>query len=375
MTKKKQNKAKSIKKANPKKKKASSEKKPSLTGSTSANFHEAGRSEYLAHFVFSSFGTSVPIPRQEDTGLDLHCTLGEREGQRLWPIASYSVQVKSNADPWLFADKRSIQWIVEHPLPVFLCVVDKKSASLSIYHTSPRFHIWVTGNELPRIEMIPESGSEGFGHPWGKVLKEDETPVIPDDGKFSLSAPIARFSIVEMLDAEFCKKIKQILRLWIESDRKNIFRIQAGTRTLETFSEYRTNVADYQRITTYSRNRVSEAERDQLLQSLVEQAKWLSNSFAMESDWQGFLYVEMLLRHLNALNYVIDGSHGYHLYEQLRKAFPHRNDSANSKFYSGLDGLSERIQDMTCDSINAAKQKATPSDGFMIDPEFTGEDQ
>ncbi len=59
-----------------------------LTGSTSANFHEANRSEYLAHFAFSSFGTSVPVPRPEDTGLDLYCTLTERVGQRIWPRAS-----------------------------------------------------------------------------------------------------------------------------------------------------------------------------------------------------------------------------------------------------------------------------------------------
>src|SRR4051812_610807 len=67
------------------------EKKPAMVGCTSANFHEASRSEYLAHYIFSSFGTSVPVPRQEDTGLDLYCTLTERIGQRIWPRAYYAV--------------------------------------------------------------------------------------------------------------------------------------------------------------------------------------------------------------------------------------------------------------------------------------------
>jgi hypothetical protein len=48
-----------------------------MTGSLSANLHEGSRSEYLAQFVFSSFGTAVPIPHQEDTGLDIYCTLLE----------------------------------------------------------------------------------------------------------------------------------------------------------------------------------------------------------------------------------------------------------------------------------------------------------
>src|SRR5689334_25386395 len=80
-------------------------------GSLSPNLHEGSRSEYLAQFVFSSFGTSVPIPHQEDTGLDLYCTLMERVDQRAWPRAYYSVQVKSTLDPWVFVSGESVRWL------------------------------------------------------------------------------------------------------------------------------------------------------------------------------------------------------------------------------------------------------------------------
>jgi hypothetical protein len=44
--------------------------------------HEGSRSEYLAQFVFSSFGTAIPVPHQEDSGLDIYCTLlGGTEAQ------------------------------------------------------------------------------------------------------------------------------------------------------------------------------------------------------------------------------------------------------------------------------------------------------
>jgi hypothetical protein len=52
--------------------------------------------------VFSVFGTSVPVLHQEDHGIDLLCSLTERKGRRAWPVAYYSVQVKSTGDPWLF---------------------------------------------------------------------------------------------------------------------------------------------------------------------------------------------------------------------------------------------------------------------------------
>jgi hypothetical protein len=72
---------------------------PKMPGSVAANLHEGSRSEYLAQFVFSSFGTAIPVPHQEDSGLDIYCTLLERDGQRAWPRAYYSVQVKSTMAP------------------------------------------------------------------------------------------------------------------------------------------------------------------------------------------------------------------------------------------------------------------------------------
>ena len=62
-----------------------------MPGSTSAGFHEGSRSEYLAQYVFASFGTVTVVPHQEDTGLDLYCTLTERLGRNIWPRAYFSV--------------------------------------------------------------------------------------------------------------------------------------------------------------------------------------------------------------------------------------------------------------------------------------------
>src|SRR6266568_9130174 len=95
------------------------------TGALAAYFHEGSRSEYLAQFAFSAFGTAIPVPHQEDTGLDLYCTLVERQGPRAWPRAYYSMQVKSGLTTWVFNSPESVRWIIEHPLPIFLCVVQK----------------------------------------------------------------------------------------------------------------------------------------------------------------------------------------------------------------------------------------------------------
>ena len=78
------------------------------TGSIAYNFHEGIRSEYLAQYIFASFGTAVLVGK-EDAGVDFSCTLCERIGLRAWPVAYFSVQVKSNQDPWEFSSEESVR--------------------------------------------------------------------------------------------------------------------------------------------------------------------------------------------------------------------------------------------------------------------------
>jgi hypothetical protein len=332
------------------KKKKSPKKDKSFIGCTAANLHEAGRSEYLAHYVFSSFGTSVPVPRQEDTGLDLYCTLTERVGQRLWPIASYCVQVKSTSDPWEFADVRSIQWIVEHPLPVFLCVVNKKTATLSVYHTSPRFFIWTALPELKRLVMLPGAKGKGYGMPW-----EEEDYKDAKDGEFHLSAPIAEFSLTEILDDEFHGKIRNVLHNWIVLDQRNVFRIQAGVRQFETISHYLTNDPTIPGHSRTWRTELNDDEFKKGLLTFVEHAKWLSHHLASKNDKRGFLRLDLFLRHLGAMDAITDGFYGSHLYSNLRQRFEPDEAVRRKEYFAGLDGLSKKLDELTAESILEAE--------------------
>lgn len=168
-----------------------------MPGSTSANFHEGSRSEYLAQYVFASLGTAVAVPHQEDTGLDIYCTLTERLGQEIWPQAYFSVQVKSNSTPWIFPNQQSVKWLIEHPLPVFLCVVDKAALALQVYHTCPRFFAWSLPPLPEKLELIPGAVGEGKCTQW-----EGGT-------SYSISAPILAFTVSDIHKEDFEKKSKR----------------------------------------------------------------------------------------------------------------------------------------------------------------------
>lgn len=166
--------------------------KATATGSISPNFHQAARSEYLAQYVFSMFGTSVLVPRQEDFGVDLYCTLfSEREGQRVWPIAYYSVQVKSDESSLIFSHSKSVEWIVEYPAPLLHCIIDKEGGQVRIYQTFARFGAAVAQTLPESLVLVPEGrGTDAMG-----AYGHD-----PATRNYLLGVPILKFKIKDLLD-------------------------------------------------------------------------------------------------------------------------------------------------------------------------------
>ena len=145
-------------------------------GAIAINLHEGSRSEYLAQYAFASMGTVIAIPHQEDSGIDLFCTLVERIGKRAWPQYYFAVQVKSTMKPWTFKSRESIEWLIRNPFPVLLCAVDKKNLRLRVYHTMPRFYVWSRPSLPETLVLIPEKTTEGTCSQW------------IDGERFSLSA-------------------------------------------------------------------------------------------------------------------------------------------------------------------------------------------
>ena len=200
-----------------------------MAGAVAANFHTGSRSEILADYLFSSWGTVSPVRRQDDYGVDLYCTLTERDGARARVQDYYAVQVKSDFTPWQFKDSDSIDWLVEHPVPLFLACVDKPGGVLSIYHLMPRFAVWAASQKLELLTLTPEIGEVGTWVQW------DES------GSFSLSAPILRVTLPDVLDAGRLQALRQVFKGWIQRDRENCDLIRAGLTRYRMPSAYRTN--------------------------------------------------------------------------------------------------------------------------------------
>src|SRR5258708_30927765 len=108
-----------------------------MPGAIAPNLHEGSRSEILADYLLSSWGTVTPVRRQDDYGIDLFCTLTEAVAQRARVRGYFTVQVKSTEDPWRLTDRESVEWLVHHPTPLFLCTVNKAENRVRVYQLFP----------------------------------------------------------------------------------------------------------------------------------------------------------------------------------------------------------------------------------------------
>src|SRR5579871_286183 len=181
------------------------------TGSYSPNAYQGHRSEMIATFFFSGFGTVIPVPRPADTGIDLYCTVTERAGKKAFPTHHFTVQIKSDTKPIEFPSQTSIETFIRHPLPFFLCIVDKKKQTLRVYSIDFRFNAWIN-HELPTSVRVVQRGA----------------PV--KAGNHYLSSPFIDAKFADIADSERITVFKQALLESISIENENLFRVRMGIR-------------------------------------------------------------------------------------------------------------------------------------------------
>lgn len=253
-------------------------------------FHEGSRSEYLAQYVFSSFGTASAIPHQEDHGFDLYCTLAQEAGRVAWADKPYSVQVKSDGKPWAFKNRESVEWFVRHPLPLFLCVVDKENLRLKVFQTGPKYYYWALNLALPdqlslHPDMDADEGKCSFWH---------------ESANASLGAAIADFTLEQLKDDDFFRRIRAVLDGWLDVEYANLFQITAGVRLWTSPDVYKTNtpIAEYAKGTGYQSGPVDSL--DQLKGPLAQMRHgvgWVLEQSLRLGDSRGALRAALFLHH------------------------------------------------------------------------------
>jgi hypothetical protein len=319
-------------------------------------FHEGSRSEYIAQYAFSGFGTASAIPHQEDHGFDLYCTLAQSEGAAAWAEKPYTVQVKSARQGWIFKNQKSVEWFIKHPLPLFLCVVDKRKLHFQIYQSTPKYYFWVSCQPYPNsLNLRPD-----------RKARKGECKFWQSGQSASLSAPILDFTLDQLAEAAFFQTAKEVLDSWLDLEYENLFRITAHIRQWAAPEFYRTNEPlrrswirdrpapsmpsqEYDDETRppgmvyQSGHEIGEREFREGLERLRHVFAWVMDQARTLEDWRGAVRAALLLRHFFPKE-GRDGSPSYvsGFCPYLDRLFGVKN---RPYAYATLDGLAKLIDE------------------------------
>lgn len=168
-------------------------------------------------------------------------------------------------------------------------MVDKTTARISVYQTTPRFYLWSLPPLPKRLQLLPGDGPIGACVNWASA----ET--------FSLSAPILEFTIQDMLQEGFQENAKAVLLAWLNFDQENLLCIQMGIHSVEMPYKYQTNERDLAALGRVGHG-IRLATDENLLRvrtRLIEMLRWIIEQFARKGDLDGASLAALLQRHLS----------------------------------------------------------------------------
>jgi len=305
-----------------------------MPGAISTIGSDGYRSENIAALIFSSWGTVVSTPIPQDYGIDLHCTITETVGKREWAKSPYTVQVKSNLSPWVFDDTESVRWLIEHPLPLFLCVVDRSNVLVRVYHTAPRFYVWSQGLVPARMTLRPTVDTKGCSIGW------------TDTHDYSLGAPILEVSLQNIGDNDVRKNAKKVIESWIEQENENLAFIRAGLTRFRMPGTYQTNDPSIRKsYYEHGNNLPSPDQQRRAITHLSECLSCIGAQFEFQGDRLGAVEAGLIYRHLRKRFPVLfpepDSDGGMTImFHRLTEAIP---GVTKNYTYSGIEEIERHV--------------------------------
>jgi hypothetical protein len=258
-----------------------------MVGSIARNPHTGSRSEILADYLLSGWGTVTPVRRQDDHGIDLHCTLTKSVGKRAVVTDYYSVQVKSGNRPWVFDSPEAVRWLFDYPTPLFLGCVDKKKGVLTIYQTMSR--ILAAFYDPPsKLKLTPLDEDVGRVAQWAH----------PE--QYSLSKPILRVSVEDFMDDKKLSVYREVMQSWVRLDSLQCDRKRNGILRIETPLEYQTNEVPGGGWIQQGLLRPNAEQLSRAVNTLVDVVDCVGHQLLVHGDKTNALYAALLLRSLRS---------------------------------------------------------------------------
>src|SRR5271157_3416337 len=215
-----------------------------MAGLRPKNFRPGDRAEYFAYYMLSSLAQVIPVPRQEDYGIDAICALTKTDGKALFVEDVFELQVKKKSDSVALCyggnDKKSgkwkkheIFWLVRRPVnPLIIALADVDLHIVDFYSTSNIWYARWMGGTPYEIRLLPDAEISELKL-WlsESELKIEQKECDGHDGKVwsvPLGKPIARISMEDLDNEQSLLEIYKTLQAWLMLDLRNVTHQRLG---------------------------------------------------------------------------------------------------------------------------------------------------
>lgn len=157
------------------------------------NFRSGDLAEQLGIYLLQSVALVAPIPRTEDVGIDVVCTLISDYNQFSYLAEdSFYVQVKSNGVKEIEYSDIEVDWLTNLKLPFFIAVVDKLETKVSLYTCKRLYDAIAVKKDRSSIRLILADNEADNVFDF---VEEKETDIY-------LGIPIVEWSISDLMNKE-----------------------------------------------------------------------------------------------------------------------------------------------------------------------------
>lgn len=176
------------------------------------NLRSGDLAEQLGLFLLQSVSLTAPVPRTEDVGIDVICTLIRKFDQYSFIAAnSFFVSIKSSSIEIVTFDKHEVQWLANLELPFFIASVDKKEANIELFCAHHLYNTFTTNSKRESITLH-------FTAP-----PKDQDFVPTDDNNVHIGPSIMKWSLDTLnKEPDFQSKFFNIIKSHIDVARNNI---------------------------------------------------------------------------------------------------------------------------------------------------------
>ena len=163
------------------------------------NFRSGDLAEQLGLYLLQSVALVAPVPRTEDIGIDVVCTLiSEYDQYSYLAEDSFYVQIKSGSVREIEYSDVGVQWLTNLKLPLFVAVVDKAETKVSIYTCKRLYDAIALKKDRKEIKLIlAENKNENIFD----LVDEEQTDIF-------LGPPIVEWKLSNLMNEE--TKIKTL---------------------------------------------------------------------------------------------------------------------------------------------------------------------